>query len=362
MKWKCSSATIRRILKWILLALAFALLLITYFRAEDLISGKTPRREIFRHIASPLVGELNSNFNNLVEYIKKMPANDERLVWFPLNYANYIFIPDKNDDQRMYVGTSLIREYSGHNDFSGFMTLGGDYEKIKKDALSGNLNPFCWAIWNNNINGIITNNIIDSKPLLKRLANPFFSYVHNLDLYNIQKTAEFKQIFFGQKIASFGGDFDLYRINTKLSSNKVEIYEGALFKSDSTSRNWCEDAHIGRLDGVTVKEKNTYHLSYQLKDNESLTISIAEDLGMRYALEIAPDVRLKISSLKSFQIGPKNYYYIEWKENFSGPFQAELISQSWGEKNLSQLLITQIACLAIALLLGLWGIIISLKK
>jgi len=346
------------------MGLAFALLLITYFRAEDLISGKTPRREIFRHIASPLVGELNSNFNNLVEYIKKMPANDERLVWFPLNFANYIFIPDKNDYQHMYIGTSLISAYAGHNDSPGFMNLGSNYEKIKTDALSGNFSPLCWAIWNNNINLIITNNIIDSKPFLKRLANPFFSYVQNLDIYNIQQTSEFKKIFFGQKIASFGEDFDLYGINPILSSNKVEIYEGALFKIDSSSRNWCEDAHQGKLVGTTIKENNNnaYRLSYQLKENESLTITLAEDLGMRYTLEIEPELRHKISSLKSYQIGPKNYYYIQWKKPFSGQFDAQLVSHSWLEKNLGFLLKAQLALIGLIMVIILLGWMKSRKK
>ena len=144
----------------------------------------------------------------------------------------------------------------------------------------------------------------------------------------------------------------------------MEVYEGALFEEEIVSRNWCEDAHLGKLDGTIVKEKNSnaYRLSYQLKENESLTITLAEDLGMRYALEIAPELRLKISSLKSYQIGPKNYYYIQWKKPFSGPFDVQLVSHSWLEKNLGFILKAQLTLIAFTIAFIVFGWIRLRKK
>lgn len=318
--------------------------------------GDIPRRENVSSEYSMLVGELTHEFKLLQDYLSKEKSNNNRILWYPLNFANYIFIPESIDSKGVYVGTSYLRETTRQRDYPGFYNLGPQQELIKKSMMKGDLGPLCRAIWQNNINLVIVNKFFLNENFRKKFKT-YFSYERDFDIYDPQYSVEFKNIFFGTAIASFGEYFDLYEIHPNLLSEKVEVYKGDAWEDGLKNRDWCVKAEMGKLASSHSYDADSkeYSVMASIKNDHRISVILADDLGYRYRLAVRSPAADQIESIHYKQDGPKFIANVTFNESYTGTFSGRLVSQSWLERHMKSVLILQALLFFIALLYVLFG-------
>lgn len=318
--------------------------------------GDIPRRENVSSEYSMLVGELTHEFQLLQEYLSKEKLNNNRILWYPLNFSNYIFIPESIDSKGVYVGTSYLRETTRQRDYPGFYNLGPQQELIKKSMMKGDLGPLCHAIWQNNINLVIANNFFLNEDF-RRKVKSYFSYERDFDIYEPQHSVEFKNTFFGTAVASFGKYFDLYKIHPNLLSEKIEVYKGDAWKDELKNRNWCVKAEIGKLASSYSydADSNEYSVTTNIKNDHKISVMLADELGYRYRLAIESPAVDQIESIDYKQDGAKFIVNVIFNESYAGTFSGRLVSESWLERHMKSVLIFQALLFFIALLYVIFG-------
>ena len=371
MKFSKAMSFISKHIDKIIIIICIFLLLTTYLRAFDLISGKIPSRENVSTEYSMLMGPFPKDFQEMLVYFSKKQTTDtggqDRFLWYPLNFANYIFIPEDLKSKRTYVGTSFFSEATGQRDYPGLYSFGLKNEVVELSMLKGNFSLLCEAIWENNINYVITNNDLQNPEFLKRFKS-YFTYEKINDIFLIQQTPEFKEIIFGEKLHSFGKSYDLFTINHRLRSDQVELYGGDFvsdnFKNGPKDRNWCFTPPIGKL---PVKyqydaSNQSYIVESELKDVKNLTLILAENLGYRYKPTLESPAAETIETISTEQFGAKFYVYIGFKENQTGPFKLKLQSSSWLQNNFTLMIYLQLSLLLGAILFLVYRLVFKRKK
>ena len=330
---------------------ALVIFVLTILKAGDLITGDIPRRESVSSKYSMLVGEPAPEFKLLQDYLSKAKSNNNRILWYPLNFANYIFIPDSPASRGVYVGTSYLRETTRQRDYPGFYNLGPQQELIKKSMMKGDLGPLCHAVWQNNINLVITNNFLLNENFMDKVK-PYFSYERDFDILEPQRSVEFKINFFGAVVASFGQGLDLYQIHPNLLSEKLEVYEGDAWKDELRNRNWCVKSEIGKVVSSYNYDANLkeYALKTSIKNAQKISVILADELGYRYRLAIESPAADQIEAINYKQDGAKFIVNVTFSKPFTGEFLGRLVSQSWFEKHMKLILAFQALILASALL------------
>ena len=371
MKFSKAMSFLSKHIDKIIIIICIFLLLSTYIKAIDLISGKIPSREGVSKEYSMLMGPFPKDFQEMLTYFTEKqssrPEEQDRVLWYPLNFANYIFIPEDLKSKRTYVGSSIFGLVTGQRDYPGLYNLGVKHDKIELSMLKGNFSLLCEAIWENNINYVITNNDLQNPEFLKRFKS-YFTYEKNNDIFLIQQTPEFKEIIFGEKLHSFGKSYDLFALNPRLRSGHLEIYEGDFvsdnYKNGPKDRNWCFTPPEGKL---PIKyqydaSNQSYIVESELKDVKKLTLILAENLGYRYKPTPESPLTGSIDSISAEQYGAKFYVYINFKENQTGQFKLKLQSRSWLEKNLKLMVYLQLSLLLVAILFLVYRLVFKRKK
>jgi len=335
----------------VVIFIALVIWALTLLKAGDLISGEIPRRGNVSSEFSMLMGEFPADFKSLQDYLRKDESQHNRILWYPLNFANYIFVPESIDSKGVFLGTSFLRDTTRQRDYPGFYNLGPNQESIKLNMMKGNLSPLCHAIWQNNINLVMINNYLLNERFRKKFRN-YFSYDRSFDIYEPQLSKEFKEAIFGAKIASFGQGYELHQIQPYLRSDKVEVYEGTDWADESKGRNWCTQVGIGKLDSSYKYDVDAkkYDVTANLNNVANVSIILAEELGYRYRLIIESPAIDEIAKVEYKQDGAKFFAKVTFKRPLTGKFIGRLESQSKLEKYIKPILGLQTLLLLAALL------------
>lgn len=328
---------------------SLSIFILTLLKAGDLITGAIPRRENVSHEYSMLMGEFPADFKAMTDYLSKDESQYNRILWYPLNFANYIFIPESLDSTGVFAGTSFLRDTTRQRDYPGFYNLG--QESIKLSMMKGDLKPLCHAIWQNNINLVITNNYLLNDKFRNRFKN-FFSYERAFDIYEPQRSKAFTGAIFGEKVATFGQGYELHRIQSYLLSDKVEVYEGNAWADESKDRNWCAPTEMGKLTSTYKYDADAtkYDVTARISNTKNLSVILAEELGYRYHLVIESPAMDEIDTVNYKQDGAKFIANVKFKKPQSGKFIGRLESHSRLEKYMKPILGLQALLLLTALL------------
>jgi hypothetical protein len=319
-------------------------------KATNLLTGEIPRRENSTMEYSMVMGSFSGDFTDLTKYLNKDIPPHSRILWLPLNFANYIIIPDSANSQRVFLGTSFFRDTIYQLDYPGFFNFGWQNHSIKMSMMAGNFIPLCRAIRENNINYLIINNYLHNNAFRDRFKT-FFTYERLFDIYEPQQTPGFLKTFLGNKIASFGKGFDLYRIHPNLQSEKIEVYGGETRLDPSNKKDWCSDQDMGKLISTYSFDSNTgtYTINANIVNAKKIFIIIAENLGYRYRLETEGLLAEQVESIEYKQVGPQFVAEINFKKSTSGVYIGRIASNSLLEKNIKLILFIQVSLLVAAL-------------
>jgi hypothetical protein len=319
---------------------AIILFLLTVLRAKDLLSGEISRRTNPAVKYSMLVDSLPKDFDNLMDYLRKADPLSKNVMWHPLNFANYLIIPDAETEQGVFLGTSFIREATGQRDYPGFYTLDPRHEFIIRKMLTGDYLSLCRSIWENNINILVYNNFLSDKNIRSRFES-FFSFERPFDIYDAQQTQHFIDTFRGEPIASFGSSFDLYKIKTSLNSERIELYNGNIENVKFT--NWCSRTNTSRLASnySFSTETKAYSVNANVTNTRQLSFILAEKFGYRYRLNIDSPSANQVESVKYVQLGAKLIAQVTFKKTFTGTFFGKFETRSLLERHASAILVLQ---------------------
>jgi hypothetical protein len=324
----------------VVVLVAIILFLLTVLRARDLWSGEISRRENPAVKYSMLVESLPKDFDDLLVYLQKAEPLSQNILWHPLNFANYLIIPDAKTVQGVFLGTSFIRDATGQRDYPGFYPLDTSHDFIKRRMLTGDYKPLCRSIWENNINLLVSNNFLADISFRRRFES-FFSYERSFDIYDAQQSQNFIDTFRGAPIASFGKSFDLYKIKSNLSSKRIELYQSNVEKLKLID--WCSRSSTGLLASnyLFSSETKAYSVSANVTNAGQLSVVLAEKFGYRYRLTIDSPSADQVESVKYYQLGAKLVTQVTFKKTFTGTFAGRFKTRAWLDRHASAILSLQ---------------------
>ena len=327
-------------LRMVIFFITVILFVLTLFRAIDLLGGEISRRENPAVKYSMLVESLPKDFDDLMDHLQKAEPLSKNVLWHPLNFANYLIIPDVVTEQGVFLGTSFIREVTGQRDYPGFYTLDPRHEFIMRQMLKGDYQPLCRSIWENNIKILVYNNYLDDRGVRGRFES-FFSYERPFDIYDAQQSQNFIDMFRGEPITSFGKSFDLYKIKTSLNSERVELYDSNI--ENLKLNDWCSRTNTGRLASnyAFSAETKAYSVNANVANARQLSIILAEKFGYRYRLTIDYPLANQVESVKYVQLGAKLIAQVTFKKAFTGRFAGRFETRAWLERHATAILVAQ---------------------
>jgi hypothetical protein len=190
--------------------------LIVLLNAKPFISGeyyKLPLSTTSNTYTS--ISDFNSDFYNLISYIKNINTND-KFLWLPLNIANYVIIQDSLKTNHYYIGVSPLQFLANKQDYNGKLSFPPDDSKVLfSDIENKNYDKIGKYLQKMNVGYIIVNHSIT-----KDLQD---SYLYGKVFY-IQNN-EFYKSLLGLKIKDFGKKYSLYLINPSYKSSTMFISE-----------------------------------------------------------------------------------------------------------------------------------------
>lgn len=322
--------------------IAIIIFLLTIVKAIDLISGEIPRREILGLQNSMLIEEFPPDFEDLLAFLRKEGANSYGVLWYPLNWLNYIIIPDKNLSKGIFSGTSLVPDATRQRDFPGFIMFGLQQEIIKKSMINGNYQPLCRAIWENSINVVAVNKYLLNDQFRNRFES-MFAFGPSINLYDAQRSKQFNDTFFGSRLASFGQGFDLYQIHPNLFSEQIEVYEGDVLSKKLSHGDWCSRGDVGRLASKYTFDliSQKYSVKVDIKNAKKISITLPEKFGYRYRLKIENPMADQVESVEYVQLGAKLVSRVTFKGPASGEFLGRFENRSLLERNFKAVFLLQ---------------------
>lgn len=320
--------------------IVFILLGTFLFRAQNLLSGRILRHDDAQLAYSMFLKDFSPEFLQLINYLRSQPPNSLRVLWYPLNWANYIFIPEGDRSESVYVGTSIVRDVAHQLDFPGFYNLGWNKDQINREMLAGNLKPFCQALWEHGINAIAVNKYLLDEQFRNRFKH-FFSFDDKPDnMFTAQSTEAYRQTVLGPVVLHFGDHYEILNLNPRLAQKLVEVYSGDLTSPESMQRDWCHDGLIGLLDSdfKVIEDGRIYQIRTRLNKQRSVSISIPERFGSRFKLRVTGGLEDAVKEIKYAQLPGKYVATVFFKDESIGQLEASFEDQSFVGRYLTHLL------------------------
>lgn len=335
----------------------FILLGTFLFRAQNLLSGRILRRDDAQLGYSMFLKDFPSEFLELTNYLQSQPPNSLRVLWYPLNWANYIFIPEGDRSDSAYVGTSIVRDVAYQLDFPGFYYLGWNKDQINRQMLAGNLRPFCQTLWEYGINAIAVNKHLLDERFRNRFRH-FFSFDDKPDnMFVAQSTEAFRRTILGGSVVKFGDHYEILSLSPRLAQKLIEVYSGELTSPESMQRNWCQDGLVGLLDSEfkVIEDGRIYQIRTKLNMQRTVSITIPERFGRRFNLRVIGSLEDAVKEIKFAQLPGKYVATVFFKEETVGQLDLQFEDQSFVGQHLTQILSFEILVLiliTLALLLS----------
>lgn len=245
------------------------ILLVTALNAYPFIKGELIKLpfgtslEIYNRLKNT-----EEQVGTVIHGFDKLDSN-KKILWFPLNTANYVIIKDKYVDKQVYAGVSPLSLLTNYSDFNGLLSF-NEYQKLliidfinnKKYQDLGNLfktlNIGYIALYDFNSENI-------EQSYLFSMAEPG-------DFYKKQKETQLLKTILGEKIKSVDNYYTIYKINDSFSNQKIyttDSYEN-IPAFDSTVNFTKIDSHKYKIkiNNLTEKRKlvflDPYHDKWQL--------------------------------------------------------------------------------------------------
>jgi hypothetical protein len=144
---------------------------------------------------------LNSDYMSAMQFFKSLPK-DKKILTLPLAYGNVTVIKDEGTDNNYYFGVSPVYLLSGLNDYPGLMSFGDSQGKIRQLFFDKDYVQLSHELAKFDIDYVFVLNFVPEE--IQR------SYIYNPELYDLQSD-EFKNEVLGEKVASFGDLYTLYK-------------------------------------------------------------------------------------------------------------------------------------------------------
>jgi hypothetical protein len=165
-------------------------------------------------------GTLNTQFIDLVKYIKDMPTTS-RYIWYPMTMPNYIYIRDRNLQNHYYYGVSILQPLADKADVAGYYGFSTSQEPNLKDKILSLLNAKQYdqlgEIWKKMNIGYV---IVNKEPI----SGVGYAHLNEFNFVALQ-TDEYLHTILGDKIRDFGIAYSLYRINNTYQGETIELIQ-----------------------------------------------------------------------------------------------------------------------------------------
>jgi hypothetical protein len=331
------------------ICVAMAVYALTLVKAKGLLSGQIPRRENANY--SMLMGPFPQDFKDLAALLRQAPPNSHGVLWCPLNWANYIIIPEGSSSRGVFFGTSILPDATRQRDYPGLFNLGPQRDLINSRMVEGDYRPLCRAVWENNIDRVVVNKYLQDDGL-KAKFQPFFTLNGKpFNMYDAQMSTGFAGVFLGTKLASFGHGLDLYEIPAGLRPESLEVHAGDVLSEESIQRDWCTQAGEGRLPGERGfdAESQTYSIRAELKGAKMISILLPERFGFKYRLVSEGPLASLVESVEYKQLNSRLVARVTFKEPVTGEFSGRAENRSVLARHLKTILLVQSALLFLVL-------------
>lgn len=222
--------------------------------------------------------DLNNDYYEMVNYFKNS-EDESKILWLPLNIANYTPIRGKDATNNYYFGVSPLTFLANKNDIAGFIGLGPYSEEMETAIINGNTERVLSVLSMLNINYVIVNKDVSSE-----LNN---SYLYPGGIYQKQMNPEFLKQILGKKVAEFGNKYSVYSINEKYLSRRIEL------------RKTLEDVDRGvKIDEVT---DDKFKVSFEvLEDEQLLILRETNNAGWKILSDRGRDLNISQSSSQKY--------------------------------------------------------------
>ena len=205
------------------------------------VLGKYTRNPIWRtdHTIGQ-VDQLNPDFLDLANFLKQ-DADSGRVLWLPLNNANYVQIQDAKEPDNYYSGVSPIGFLTGKSDIVGIIS----FPKAQADRLQSYLLERQYKEVGQLLGATGIHRVIINRNISSDLAR---SYLFDSRLLAVQDD-QFERVLLGQHIRDFGQHYSLYELAPQFLSNTIFL-----------SRSKDSPESIGKVD-IQKVSSSRYHVS-----------------------------------------------------------------------------------------------------
>jgi len=217
--------------------------------------------------------DTKEQINNILFEFKELES-DSKVLWWPLNTANYVVIKDQYTDHQVYAGVSPLSLLTPHQDFNGLLSFNNiQRKKIKKYIERKEYDNLGKIFQTLNVGYIALNNFNDE--------NIEHSYLYTVaipgDFYDLQVNEELLGKLLGEKIIDVENYYSLYYINNNYRNKKIFLTDEYNFEStssaDLTYKKNASHLYKINISNLTEKTKlvflDPYHDKWQLyKDNQ----------------------------------------------------------------------------------------------
>lgn len=205
--------------KWSKQLLVAGIIAMTLLNAKPFLLGEYYNEPMWTTKATMnTVRGFASEFDSLVAYLGEREWNG-RFLWWPMNLANYVQIPDKQLESHYYSGVSPLGFLAHVTDLSGRLSFGEDGETLVQAVMDGRRQEVGETLRRFNINYVIVNHVISSD----LQGSYLFSLYGRGDFY--QRQTQLRPFILGRKVRDFGDAFSLYEINPQLQSAPIYVAE-----------------------------------------------------------------------------------------------------------------------------------------
>lgn len=192
-------------------------------------------------VSNGLSGEFNTDFQDLVGYLRQ-EKDDGRYLWLPLNFPSYVVIEDKKHAGHYYYGTSPVQILTNKGDITGFLSFANAHDPALNQTMvtlfrEKRYKDIVKIFQMLNIRYILVN-----RDTIPTWGLAHFNEIGERDF----QTKDFESTVLGEKIRSFGGRYDLYRIHSDFLSSTFSITTS----SDTGSESIRAVSSIRSMEGV----------------------------------------------------------------------------------------------------------------
>lgn len=228
----------------------------------------------------PSVQKLNSDFLDLTADLNNLDKS-RRLVWLPLNRANYVFIQDQKNPNHYYSGVSPIQFLAGINDLNGWLSFSDEQRVRVFDAIErGDTAAIGEELRQLNVGYVILNH--DIGPDIQNSYLYRMSATERPTVFE-QQTAALMASLVGEKIRDYGSRYSLYKINERFANERIYATGGAKVTFERQA-DYQYKIHLSELTSdQSLVFLDPYHKQWRLTDANGRPVSATHEEIYGYA-------------------------------------------------------------------------------